>query len=205
MYGRPKTAEGAKSVSDLLGEQTNIVTKRNLSGPRFAVISPHVQDVIDVIKTPMLSTKELLQLARDRYIAFFNGHNYYLHKWEYFRNSSLRERACIPSGTHHLSSENDLVPGFIKSLESSITEEQIAQWHERILAIAKCRISIKTRGKSFPFRARKFQGSGSRSPLFHMSKLGERCSIQTKKQAVSKTLSQTLTSRKPSRKKGGSP
>jgi hypothetical protein len=205
MYGRPKSAEGAESISHLLGEQTNVVTKRNLSGPRFAMISPQAQDVIEVIKTPMLSTKELMQMARDRYIAFFNGHNYYLHKWEYFRNRSLRERACIPSGTNHLSSRNDLVPGFVKSLESSLTEEQIAQWHERILAIAKCSVSIKARKKSFPFHARKFQGSESRSPLFPMSERGKKCSTRTKKEAVSKTLSQTLTSRKPPRKKSGAP
>jgi hypothetical protein len=153
----------------------------------------------------MLSTKELMQMERDCYIAFFNGHNYYLHKWEYFRNRSLRERACIPSGTNHLSCGNDLVPGFVKSLESSLTEEQIAQWHERILIIARSSISIKARANAFPFRAKSFRGHGSRSPLFPMSERGKKFFTRTKKEAVSKALSQTLTSKKPPRKKDGTP
>ncbi len=127
MYGRPKTQEGAEFIQELLGERTELVRKRSLAGGRWAVMAPQAQDTIDAQRLPVLSTKEILQLDKDRYFVFFNGHNYYLRKWEYFKNRTLSQRAKIPY-VKTFDSEKLGEPLFIQHVESVLSHEQMDEW-----------------------------------------------------------------------------
>jgi type IV secretion system protein VirD4 len=131
MYGRPKTQEGAEFIQELLGERTELVRKRSLAGGRWAVMAPQAQDTIDAQRLPVLSTKEILQLDKDRYFVFYNGRNYYMRKWEYFKNPTLSQRARIPY-VKTFDSESTGDPLFIQSVESVLSLEQMARWTDYI-------------------------------------------------------------------------
>jgi type IV secretion system protein VirD4 len=131
MYGRPKTQEGAEFVQELLGERTELVRKRSLAGGRWAVMAPQAQDTIDAQRLPVLSTKEILQLDKSRYLVFYNGRNYYMHKWEYYKNPTLSQRARIPY-VKTFDSDSGGEPLFIQSLESVLSLEQMQRWTDYI-------------------------------------------------------------------------
>jgi len=130
IYGRPKTSDGADFIQEMLGDRTEMVHKRSMAGGRFAIVAPQAQDTIDPMKMPVLSKKEIMQIEKDRYIVFYNGRNYYLRKWEYFKNPTLAKRARIPyikSAEGHA----DPSPIFVREALAGLSEDQLAMfWNE---------------------------------------------------------------------------
>jgi type IV secretion system protein VirD4 len=127
IYGRPKTSDGAIAIQKLLGERTELVHKRSVSGGRFAMMASQAQETLDVITLPLLSEKEIMQIERDRYIAIFNGHNYFLRKWEYFKDKALSQRAKIPYVRDGIASREQ-VPLFVSSAESQLDAPTLQRW-----------------------------------------------------------------------------
>ena len=127
IYGRPKTSDGALAIQKLLGERTELVHKRSVSGGRFAMMASQAQETLDVITLPLLSEKEIMQIERDRYIAILNGHNYFLRKWEYFKDKSLSQRAKIPYIRDGVASRGR-VPLFVSSAESGLDATTLERW-----------------------------------------------------------------------------
>ncbi len=127
IYGRPKTADGAAAIQKMLGERTELVRKRSTSGGRFALMASQAQETLDVVTMPLLSEKEIMQIERDRYVAIFNGHNYFLRKWEYFKNKALAERAKLPYARERVVARSG-DPLFVQSFERALSEKDLARW-----------------------------------------------------------------------------
>ena len=127
IYGRPKTSDGALAIQKMLGERTELVRKRSTSGGRFALMASQAQETLDMITMPLLSEKEIMQIERDRYIAIFNGHNYFLRKWEYFKNKALAARAKIPYVRERAFMRTG-VPLFVESVERGLDPSALATW-----------------------------------------------------------------------------
>jgi type IV secretion system protein VirD4 len=127
IYGRPKTSDGALAIQKMLGERTELVHKRSVSGARFALMASQAQETLDVVTLPLLSEKEIMQIQRDRYIALFNGHNYFLRKWEYFKDKALSQRAKLPYVRNGVGKRN-LDPLFVSSVENGLSPAALARW-----------------------------------------------------------------------------
>lgn len=127
IYGRPKTSDGALAIQKMLGERTELVHKRSVSGGRFAIMASQAQETLDVVTLPLLSEKEIMQIDRDRYIALFNGHNYFLRKWEYFKDKALSQRAKLPYVRNGVS-ERKHEPLFVMSVESGLSAKNLDRW-----------------------------------------------------------------------------
>ena len=129
IYGRPKTSDGALAIQKMLGERTELVHKRSTSGGRFALMASQAQETLDVVTLPLLSEKEIMQIERDRYIALFNGHNYFLRKWEYFKDKALSQRAKIPyvrDGARGRIRE----PLFVEAAETQLSGLELRRWRD---------------------------------------------------------------------------
>lgn len=127
IYGRPKTSEGALAIQRMLGERTELVRKRSTSGGRFALVASQAQETLDIMTMPLLSEKEIMQIERERYIAIYNGHNYFLRKWEYFKNKTLASRAKIPYVRDGAPKRGD-DPLFVKSAEGALEPTKLSRW-----------------------------------------------------------------------------
>ncbi len=136
LYGRPKKSDGAEEISKMLGETTHLVRKRSVAGGRFALIAPQAQDSIEPMKMPVLSEKNIMQIDKDRYIGFYNGHNYYLKKWEYYKNKALSERAKLPYSCRPQSEAFNL-PIFVNSVYSVLSKEDVARLKSHVAAKAE--------------------------------------------------------------------
>jgi len=129
IYGRPKTSDGAVAIQKLLGTRTELVKRRSTSGGRFAVMASQAQETLDIVTLPLLSEKEIMQIARDRYIAIYNGHNYFLRKWEYFKNKTLASRAKIPYVTDGVA-VRDEDPVFVNSVVDNLSPAGRLRWKQ---------------------------------------------------------------------------
>ena len=127
IYGRPKTSDGAIAIQKMLGDRTELVHKRSTSGGRFALMASQAQETLDVVTLPLLSEKEIMQIERDRYIAIYNGHNYFLRKWEYFKNKTLASRAKLPYARDGVSSRAN-EPLFVASVRDGLSPEGRKRW-----------------------------------------------------------------------------
>ena len=138
MYGRPKTADGAQAIQQMLGERTELVRKRSSSGGRFSLIAGQSQETVDIVHLPLLSEKEIMQIARDRYIIIYNGHNYFLRKWEYFKNATLAQRAKIP----YVRGGGDASPAepiFVRCVAETLRGDAQERWNDYRIALAEYR------------------------------------------------------------------
>ncbi len=147
MYGRPKTADGAAAIQKMLGERTELVRKRSSSGGRFAFVAAQSQESVDVVHLPLLSEKEIMQIAHDRYIVLYNGHNYFLRKWEYFKNAALAQRAKIPHVRHARSSTSSQ-PIFARCVMETLNGAARERWNEYQLALADYRARTRAPGEA---------------------------------------------------------
>ena len=127
MYGRPKTSDGALAIQRMLGERTELVHKRSMSGGRFSLVADQAQETVEVITLPLLSEKEIMQIDRDRYIAIYNGHNYYLRKWEYFKDGTLSQRAKL-NHVRESSAARTADPLFVQSVEETLSGARLDRW-----------------------------------------------------------------------------
>lgn len=131
LYGRPRMADGAKLIAEQLGDRYKLVKKRNLSGERFAMMSKQAQDSQDAVKLPLMDEKAIRQMDPERYICFYRGHNYFLRKWEYYKNATMNKRAKIPPA-----SKSDVtvsVPLFVRSAILQLSPEAVERWREYVV------------------------------------------------------------------------
>jgi type IV secretion system protein VirD4 len=94
IFGRPKTFEAAKLISDALGQFSTLITKRNISGKRVA-FGPrdHLAEHADITTRNLLTPSEVMRFPKDRAIIFVSGLRINARKFAYYLNSWLQKRS----------------------------------------------------------------------------------------------------------------
>lgn len=119
IFGRPKTFEAAKLISDALGQFSTLVTKRNVSGKRVTVgPRDHLAEHADITTRSLLTPSEVMRFPKERSIIFVGGLRVNAKKFAYYLNPWLKKRAEMGSvGQSDIMSHRPL---FIENLEQRI-------------------------------------------------------------------------------------
>jgi type IV secretory pathway TraG/TraD family ATPase VirD4 len=125
IFGRPKTHEAAKVISDALGQFSTLVTKRNVSGKRMTVgPRDHLAENADITTRSLLTPSEVMRFPRERAIIFSRGLRINALKFSYFLHPWLVSRANL--GQVGASSVMSARPLYIERLEKSLGPGPVA-------------------------------------------------------------------------------
>ncbi len=126
IFGRPKTHEAAKLISDALGQFSALVTKRNVSGRR-ASLGPrdHLAENADISTRSLLTPSEVMRHPKDRAIIFTGGLRIDARKFSYYLHPWLKQRAGL--GTVTRSDVMAHRPLFLEQLEKEIGLSKVTQ------------------------------------------------------------------------------
>jgi type IV secretion system protein VirD4 len=119
IFGRPKTFEAAKLISDALGQFSTLITKRNVSGSRVS-FGPrdHLAEHADINTRNLLTPSEVMRFPKDRTIIFASGLRINAHKFAYYLNSWLQKRSEL--GSVVVSDVMTNRPFFLEHLEGNV-------------------------------------------------------------------------------------
>jgi type IV secretion system protein VirD4 len=119
IFGRPKTHEAAKLISDALGQFSALVTKRNVSGRRVTVgPRDHLAEHADITTRSLLTPSEVMRLPKERAIVFTGGLRINTRKFSYYLHPWLKQRAGM--GAVERSDVMQNRPLFMQNLEKEL-------------------------------------------------------------------------------------
>lgn len=133
LYGAPRMVKHAKPIEEELGTRKIVLTVGNLGGDRFNLTPlPNIHEQTQTPDVPLMSAKRITQMAKDHYLMIYNGHNYYVPKWEYFRDPTLAKRSKIPYVKESEDCYQGREPYFITSLRERLSKADWETWMEYI-------------------------------------------------------------------------
>ncbi len=126
IFGRPKTHEAAKLISDALGQFSSLVTKRNVSGQR-ASLGPRdrLNEMSDIMTRSLMTPSEVMRLPKERALVFTSGLRINVRKFAYYLHPWLKQRAGM--GAVEKSNIMNSRPLFIENLEKELGESKVAK------------------------------------------------------------------------------
>jgi len=141
LFGRPARAKAAEEISNELGQLTVTVQKRTKSTSSGSSIgNTSTQETSEAYKVPLLTAKQIMQIEDDKLIATSKGHNFYLTKFPFHKNASLRKRAQRKPPKKP-ASKIVMEPAFIREVRLELGDEKWDALSSHIIANSKTRMS----------------------------------------------------------------